>query len=320
MAKTPSRSTLIQTLARIDLNLLIALDALLRERSVTRAANMLGLSQPALSASLSRLRRYFDDELLVRVGNNYELTPLAVLLADRTTAAMSALGHVFAAQIDFEPATSRREFDLYLSDYAASVLAVPLGRLIRAESADVRLRIQQLRPGIVDDAANVLRDHDGIVVPHGFIDNMRYMDLFTDQFVCLVSSENPAAQDGISVEDMLKMPMVVAFKEPTGGLTAMHELRMAGLEPNIDTVTESFLIVPFLVAGTDRISLVPSLLVQSFARMAEVTAVPCPYPVADLVDTLWWHPTYDNDPGHRWFRDLMRRAATTAKKESRADR
>ena len=146
------------------------------------------------------------------------------------------------------------------------------------------------------------------------------MDLFTDHYVCLISSDNRAVMDGISMDDMLKMPMVVAFKEATGGLTAVHELRTAGLEPNIDTVTESFLIVPFLVAGTDRISLVPSLLAQTFANLAEVTAVPFPYQLANLVDALWWHPNYDNDPGHRWFRDLMRRAADTAKKESRADR
>ena len=173
------------------------------------------------------------------------------------------------------------------------------------------MRIQQLNNRVVDDSANTLRDHDGIVVPHGFIDDARYLDLFTDKFVCLVSADNPDVGESISVDDLLKMPMVVAYKDPTGGNTAVRQLRMAGLEPNIDTVTESFLVVPFLIAGTDRIGLVPSLLASRFAVMGEVRAISCPYPVADLVDTLWWHPMHDNDPGHRWFRDLMERAAST---------
>ena len=124
----------IRALSRVDLNLLIALDTLLRERSVTQAASRLGLSQPALSASLARLRRYFDDELLTRVGNKYELTPLAVALLERTTVALAATAEVFTAPADFDPATAEREFELYVSDYAASVLATELSRLTRAEA------------------------------------------------------------------------------------------------------------------------------------------------------------------------------------------
>src|SRR6476469_443535 len=113
----PTLPSTLRALSRVDLNLLIALDTLLRERSVTQAAAQLGLSQPALSASLARLRRYFDDELLTRVGNKYELTPLATVLLDRTGAALAATAEVFAAPVHFDPATSEREFELYVSDY-----------------------------------------------------------------------------------------------------------------------------------------------------------------------------------------------------------
>ena len=109
-------------LASLDLNLLVSLDALLQQRSVTRAAAQMGLSQPALSASLARLRRHFGDELLTRVGNEYRLTPLAVQLRDLSRLALTGVERVFTAQPDFDPASSTREFSLLVSDYGVAVL------------------------------------------------------------------------------------------------------------------------------------------------------------------------------------------------------
>ena len=308
----PTLPSAIQALSRVDLNLLIALDTLLRERSVTQAAAQLGLSQPALSASLARLRRYFDDELLTRVGNKYELTPLATVLLDRTGAALAATAEVFAAPVHFDPATSEREFELYVSDYAASVLAAPLVRLTRAEAPLVHLRLQQLSATAVDNAATFLRDHDGLVVPHGLVDDARFVDLFTDRFVLLVSADNTAVGDSMTVQEMLKAPMVVAYNTRTGRNTAVHQMQLSGLEPTVDTVTESFLIVPFLIAGTDRVGLVPAMLARRLPALADVRVIPCPFPVADLVECLWWHERHDEDPGHRWFRSLLVRAAAAA--------
>src|SRR3954452_15208537 len=109
-------------LASLDLNLLVSLDALLQERSVTRAAARIGLSQPALSASLARLRRHFGDELLTRAGNEYRLTPLAVQLRDLARPALTGVERVFTAQTEFDPARSNREFHLLVSDYGVAVL------------------------------------------------------------------------------------------------------------------------------------------------------------------------------------------------------
>ena len=270
---------------------------------------MLGLSQPALSASLGRLRRYFDDELLRRVGNAYELTPLAVILAERTSKALNAAGQVFTVQASFEPRSSEREFSLHLSDYAMSVLSVHLARITRAEAPGVRMRMHQLNTTVVENASAVLRESDGIVLPHGFLDSMPHQDLFTDTFVCLVSADNDQVGAEVSPELLVRLPMVVAYKDSSGGNTAVHHLRMAGIEPSIDTVTDSFLTVPFLVAGTDRIALVPALLARRFEALGDVRAFPCPLPTGELVDALWWHPIHDEDPGHLWFRDLLRRAA-----------
>src|SRR4051794_28926516 len=120
-------------IASLDLNLLVSLDALLQERSVTRAAAQLGLSQPALSASLARLRRHFGDDLLFRVGNEYRLTPLALQLKELTRIALSGVERVFSAQPDFHPASSTREFSLLVSDYVVVVLGDTIARLLTQE-------------------------------------------------------------------------------------------------------------------------------------------------------------------------------------------
>src|SRR3954453_22924551 len=109
-------------IASLDLNLLVSLDALLQDRRVTRAAAQMGLSQPALSASLPRLRRHFDDELLTRVGNDYRLTPLAVQRHEGGRVALSGVERVFTAQPEFDPASSTREFSMLVSDYTIALL------------------------------------------------------------------------------------------------------------------------------------------------------------------------------------------------------
>jgi DNA-binding transcriptional LysR family regulator len=308
---TQATGNLTNIVSRVDLNQLVSLDALLRERSVTKAAAALGLTQPALSASLGRLRRYFNDDLLRRVGNSYELTPLAVLLAERTTTALTAAGEVFRSQTRFDPVESDREFQLYLSDYATSVLAPTLARLTRVEAPHVRVRIRQLTVTAVENADTVLREHDGMVVPHGFIENMPNLDLFRDTYTCLVSADNHVIGEELTADDLTGTPMVTAYMASSGGNTALRHLRMAGVEPHLETVTESFLTVPFLIAGTDRIGLVPALLAHRIGKLGEVRAVACPFPTGELVEALWWHRTQHNDQAHRWFRDAVRRAATT---------
>src|SRR5689334_14098640 len=147
--------------ASIDLNLLAALDALLAERNVTRAGRRLGLSQPAMSEALARLRRHFGDELLVRVGNRYELTPLAVGLVDRVQAAVAGVERVFSAAPEFDPADSTREFTLLVSDYATSVLGPPLAAAFARSAPHARLRLCPHRPEDVTGAAERLRGVDG---------------------------------------------------------------------------------------------------------------------------------------------------------------
>ena len=295
-------------LASLDLNLLVALDALLQQRSVTRAAAQMGLSQPALSASLARLRRHFDDELLTRVGNDYRLTPLAVQLRERTRVAMSGVERVFTAQPEFDPASSTREFSMLVSDYMVAVLGDAIARLLAREAPHSRLRFLTNTPDLVDRAAQMLLSVDLMVLPHGFVTDLSHRDLHRDDWLCLVSADNPAVEGELTVGHLESLPWVVTYHGPTASTPAGRQMRMLGIEPRVQVVTESFLTVPRLVVGTDRIALLQRRLVDLLPSDGRLLALPPPFDAAPLIEAMWWHPIYDNDPEHEYLRDVVVRA------------
>jgi DNA-binding transcriptional LysR family regulator len=295
--------------ASLDLNLLVALDALLEQRSVTRAAEQLGLSQPALSASLARLRRHFGDELLTRVGNQYRLTPLAGQLRERTRVALSGVERVFTAQPDFDPATSTREFSVVMSDYGVNVLGAPVAAILAQEAPGIRLRLAANTPQVVDQASQVLTKTDLMVIPHGFIDDLPHQDLYSDDWVCVVSADNPDVGDSISAAQLRVMPWVATYHGPTASTPAARQMRMSGIEPHVQVVTETFLTVPRMVAGTGRVALLQRRLIDLLPDGLGIKALPCPFDAGPLVEAMWWHPMYTADPEHTYFRAIVARAA-----------
>ncbi len=310
--KTPSISSVGVVLGSLDLNLLVSLDALLQQRSVTRAAAQMGLSQPALSASLARLRRHFGDELLTRVGNQYRLTPLAVQLKDLARVALSGVERVFTAQPGFDPSSSRREFSLLVSDYVIALLGGMLSRLLAEEAPHARLRFATNTPEMVDRAEQVLLGADLLVLPHGFVTDLPHRDLYRDEWVCLAAADNPRIDGPLTVENLQTLPWVVSFHGPTASTPAARQMRMLGIEPHVQVVTENFLTVPALVAGTDRIALLQRRLIDLLPLDVGVRALPVPFDAAPLVQAMWWHPVYDHDPEHGYLRDLVERAARLA--------
>jgi DNA-binding transcriptional LysR family regulator len=294
------------TLRNLDLNLLPTLDALLRERNVTRAAERLGLSQPAVSAALGRLRRHFGDELLHRTGNQYELTPLAQQLRPPTELALAGVHRVFDASPGFDPASSDRTFRLMMSDYATAVLGERLVRRLAAVAPHVRLALRQTDPVFVDNAAENLRTVDGVVLPHGFLTDVPATDLFDDTWVCVVSPDNDLVGDELTMADLAALPWVVMWDLPTAFAPAARQLSMLGVEPRVEVTADSFLALPFLVAGTRRIAVLQARLAHRLAPAAGVRLLPCPWDVVPVKEALWWHPSQRRDPAHEWLRRTLR--------------
>ncbi|GAB2824334.1 LysR family transcriptional regulator [Actinocorallia aurea] len=292
-------------LESLDLNLLMALHALLEERNVTRAGRRLGLSQPAMSANLARLRRHFGDELLIRTGNVYELTPLATALVDATTHAVGVVERVFSARPSFDPATSDREFTLVTSDYAVSVMGEELMRVLGERAPNVRIRFLQINVPRIDDVDTTLRSSDGVIMPHGFITGYPSVDIYEDRWVVLADPGNPALADGLTMDHLSTLPWVATFRGPTAGASAARQLNLLGVKPRVEIVVENFQSLPFLIAGTGRIALIQERLARKLAPSTPCAIHPAPYEAVPVLEALWFHPVHQSDPTHRWLRETL---------------
>ena len=295
-------------LSRLDLNLLIALDALLIERSVSRAAQRLHLSQPALSASLARLRTHFGDQLLARRGNTYDLTPLAIRLVEHVSGALESARRVFEIQAEWNAAESTREFSIYMSDYGMATIAPVASRIASTEAPGIHFRFLLHNPTIVEDAAVRLRSVDGIVIPHGFLTDLRYTDLWHDDWVVLAASDHQAAQSGLTLEDLAGAAWVFTYQSRTAFTSAGRQLQQLGIEPNIDVVVESFLALPQFVVGTNRLGMVQRGTAQLMQNLEDVVILEPPFEATPLTNALWWHPIHTADPAHTWMRETLVRA------------
>ena len=218
-------------LASLDLNLLVSLDALLQQRSVTRAAAQMGLSQPALSASLARLRRHFGDELLTRAGNEYRLTPLAVQLRDLSRLALDRRGAGVHRPARVRPGVLDPRVLMLVSDYGVAVLGDTLAGLLAEEAPHARLRLTANTPAAVDRADQILLSTDLLVLPHGFVTDLSHRDLYRDEWVCIVCADNEAVEDELTVEHLETLPWVVTFHGPTAATPASARCGCAGSSP-----------------------------------------------------------------------------------------
>lgn len=289
-----------------DLNLLLALRVLLEEANVTRAGERIGVGQSTMSAALARLRTLFQDELLVRVGRDYELTPLAHQILPQVQLTLPLVAQALGQDEGFETETTRRTFRIHASDYAAVELR-PL--FARAEAAAPGIRFDFLRvPPDPIEAARDLLANDFVVLPPGVGIDVESIDLFRDDYVIIADRDNPAIVDGeVSLEAFLESPHI-RCDFGRGQLTQV-ERRMQELDvrPPVRVTTSTLLSVPLIVAGTDLMGVVPRRLVERNAAVTGTVAVPTPVPLVQLTLRLWWHPAHTHDPAHTWLRELAAR-------------
>ncbi|MEV7388883.1 LysR family transcriptional regulator [Streptomyces sp. NPDC091215] len=305
-------------LRSLDLNLLLSLDALLQQCSVSKAARQMGVGQPAMSSSLARLRRHFGDELLARTGNRYLLTPLAMELQGQVRTAVSGVERVFAAGGGFDPRTTTREFSLIATDYAEAVLATAVADLLSRRAPHSRLRLAQ--PQLTAHPARALNTGDTrmlgidlVIMPHAFVTDLHHQDLYQDEWVCLVSADNKTVGPELTTDDLRRLPWVVTFHSAAGTTQGMAGLQGQGVDPRVQMVTEHFLGLPGHVAGSDRIALLQRRLTDLLPPRPDLRILPCPVDAGSLNVAMWWHPVHDDDPVHTWFRELVRDAARTLK-------
>jgi DNA-binding transcriptional LysR family regulator len=285
-----------------DLNLLVSLKVLLEEGNVTRAGQRLDLSQPAMSAALARLRRRFDDELLVRSGRDYELTPFARDLLPEVQRAVRLMGRALHLEDEFDPATSGSEFRLAMSDYAVAVIHDPLIRIVSAAAPGVRLVLEHLGPDLRTSDRPLLEYH-ALIAPLGLGLPGRSRPLWRDRMVVLADRRNPRLRDGtLTLADLAALPHAVATFGP-GILTPVDRVfGELGIDRRVVLQVSGFLPLPFVIEGTDMVAVVPEKLARLHARPdGGVVLVEPPFGEVVLAEGYRFAADRLSDPAHRWL-------------------
>jgi DNA-binding transcriptional LysR family regulator len=303
-------------LANLDLNLLVFLRELLHARNVTRAAERIGVTQPTASAALARLRRHFGDDLLVRSKAGYVLSPLGAQLAEQVGPVCAAAERLFATG-PFDPVTSTREFTLLVADYVLDAVGEQFSRALHEEGPATRLHVTLVIETLPADLVDTLRQIDGLAStssPRLQAAGLRSTELFRDRWVCVVDAGTvPLTSTHLAPDDLKRRPWVVPH-HPDSGYPSTAPLAplmdALGTRPDVAVRVDSYRATPLFVAGTPRVAVVQERLARRFADHPDLRVLEWPLAAAPIVEHLWWHERFDADPGHRWMRDVLVRAAS----------
>ncbi|MCB9652418.1 MAG: LysR family transcriptional regulator [Deltaproteobacteria bacterium] len=300
-------------LAGMNLNLLVALDALLRTRSVTRAAERLGVTQSAMSHSLKQLRGAFEDELLVRTGAGLVMTPRAERLAARLGPGLDALKAALQDDPPFEPRTTTRRFSLVSGDYLGVGVLPELLGLLRSEAPQADLDFSTIARGL--DAAHYLGrlergDADlfmGAMVAERPAIKRRV--LYTEGFACLVRADHPEVKRSLTLSRYTRLGHILITTSGEGASVVDTRLAALGRSRRVAVRVASFMAAPVAVAASDLVLTAPASLAVHFARRYPLRILPPPLELSSFDIVQLWHERMDDDPGHGWLRGAVARAA-----------
>jgi DNA-binding transcriptional LysR family regulator len=290
-------------LGGVDLNLLVVLRALLAERHVTRAARSVGLSQSAASHALARLRDLYRDPLLVRAGRTLEPTPRALALLPAIDRALAEIQATIVGPAPFDPRTEHRTFTFGMADYGQAMLCGPmLARLAReAPGIDVAVSSGEGVDDLVDEGVLDL----GVTVRPPRSGGPSSTELFSDDFVCIVRKGHPEATERITLKRYLALRHVVVAPSGSPGSVVDTELARRGLRRRVAARVPSFLVAPIVVSGSDFINTGPARLARLLAERHPIALVRPPLRLPSFTLYLVWPRRFDQDPAHRWFRELV---------------
>jgi DNA-binding transcriptional LysR family regulator len=294
-------------LADLDLNLLIALDALLRERSVTRAGAALGLSQPAMSHALARLRELLGDELLVRQVHDMVPTPRAEALAAPLREVLRDIEDLLGEPRAFDPGEADRELVLAMTDLGEITLLPALIARLRV-GRRLRLRVRALAAEVPEPA---LASGDIDLAIGTFLappPAMRVSTLYREEFMSIARRGHPGLATAMTAAHFAALPHLLVASPGDGPGVVDAVLAAAGLRRDVVVRTPHFLSVAALVASSDLIATVPTRVADAACRREDVVAFAPPVEVPGFDVQMFWHPRRDRDPALRWLRDQVRDA------------
>lgn len=293
---------------RLDLQLLPTLDALLQEASVTRAARRVGLSTPAMSHALARIREHLKDQILVRSGRGMVLTPWAEQLRPRVHDLLAQARWALEPQRPFVANELSRSFVVLASDYVLCMLGVPVDRILQAEAPRLVLRF---RPNTPEDST-ALRDGtaDLAVGIYGALPpELKMRQMLTDRLVVALRADHPSVGQRLTLDQFVRLPHVQVAPRGAPGGYVDDVLEERGVTRHVVRALPYFLPTLYLVSKSDYLLVVSERIAREFGATLGLRTVAPPVPLEPYALSLVWHPRFDADPGHRFLRDVFKRAA-----------
>lgn len=289
-----------------DLNLLLHFDAMMSWRSVSRAAEELGITQPAMSAALSRLRRLFNDPLLAREGGQWHPTPKAEELHASFRPLLDTWRQVSLPRTEFDPATSRRAISVFATDYLQFAVIARVCGLLAKAAPGVELRVLAARPQLGLD----MLENNQVELIMGYFPepsaNLRARLLFEEKVVCVVRQNHPCLRKPWNLDAYLQYAHINMaahtrfFSDRLDkALQAQNRVRRIGL------TLSSYMAAPFAVAQSDLIATLPSSVVKTLGKAAGTVTLETPLPLPTLTVSLYWHERHHRDPAHAWVRQFI---------------
>lgn len=289
----------------LDLNLLLVFNQLLIDKRVSAAADTLGLTQPAVSNALKRLRTHLKDDLFVRTARGMEPTAFAMQLAEPVSYALSAINSALNQQMSFDPASSERTFTLAVTDIGEIYFLPSLMGAVATAAPDIRISTvrntgaslkDDMEAGRVDLAVGLLPQ-----LQAGFFQQR----LFRQRYVCLFRRGHPAAQQPMTIDRFQALEHVVVVSAGTGHGEVDALLDRAGIRRRIRMVVPHFIAVGHILQNTDLIATVPERFAECCTAPFDLIAVPHPATLAEIPINLFWHARYHRDPANRWLRQIL---------------
>jgi LysR family nod box-dependent transcriptional activator len=293
---------------KLDLNQLVVLDALLAERSVSKTAERLFLSQPATSCALGRLRGYFEDDLLVQVGKTMVLTPLAQSMAQPLRDVVLRLQAFTTVHADFDPKTAARKLKVEASDYVIEVFLTEAMRHCWAEAPHIEIDIRRLGARSVERLEQ--GEADLLICPEFRAGRSQPSEpLFRDTMSCIVWEGNTDVGTELTQAEFFSLGHVAAVWGD-GQLPAKDQMFPTKDKRKCEVIVPGFTLIPQFVVGTRRVAALQTRLAMQAAQSLPLRVLPCPIETPLVQEVVQWHRFREEDPLLRWFRSLFQRVAT----------
>ncbi len=289
----------------LDLNLLKVFGAMLRARSVTVAADMLGMSQPAMSYSLKNLRRTFNDPLFVRTAKGMEPTPLALRMSEAVETALQHIRKVTDYSERFEPETTPHEFRVFVSDAVAVQILPKVFQRLRETAPRVKLTVLTLPWEQIPEALQSGKIALAVGSLPGLISGYYQQRLLSDRYVCLVRADHPEIGATLSARQFRAAQHALLTGIGLSHLVIEKVLEKQGLAANVLMRIPYSLAAPPLVVGSDLVVTVPASVAEAFAGWPNLRVLPVPIPIPNYEVRQYWHERYHTDSANKWLRGLF---------------